>query len=329
MFLSSIIKKTTSKNLSIMTISNSFSIKNIISFFLFSALSVLMMQNAHAQQTFHKAVPEKSITSATGWYYYYNISADKIKNIISSKNARIIDIEVVSTSPYRFNVAMVVNSGVHKKAWWWFYGVSESRLNQEARRRNARIIDIERYTVGSKERFAAVLVPNKGQAWWWYYGMTSDGLKSRIKQHNAAIIDIETYTVNGKRRYAAVFAKNTGGSWYYYLNVTSSFIAQKMKDKRVRIFDIERFGSNKFAVVLVRENDLDANRPISVGGGAVRDFDSDTKTRTWLYMNCTASQLKTLLGNLRRYKFRISDIESRKVGSQLLFDVLLLRNGGK
>src|SRR5574341_42323 len=56
---------------------------------------------AHAQD-------ERSLTDPTGWYWYYNVTPETLTNVYNNTGSRIIDLEVVDTSPLLFTAALVV-----------------------------------------------------------------------------------------------------------------------------------------------------------------------------------------------------------------------------
>jgi len=280
------------------------------------------------------AIPERTLTDSTSWWWYYGQSESSLKSAYDRNRARIIDIEVESASPYRFSAAMVANSGPYASGWWWYYGQTESSLKDRYQRNRARVLDLEVYQVNGRTRFAAVLVPNTGSgavSWWWYYGLTFDGIGQRLSQHNARLIDLDTYVVNGQRRYAAVMVSNTGAlarGWWYYINVTADFIATKLSENRARLLDVERLGSDRFMAIMVRENDLNSGRDVVLYQNssqfAVLDRDDDTATRVWWYHGVSSAEIQTIW---RRHWGRIIDVESVGTGRSRTFSVLLLDNG--
>ena len=62
-----------------------------------------------------QAITNEAVTTPTGWWYYYNLTAAQVSAKIKEKGARIVDLQVESANPSRFTVTMVKNTGVHKK----------------------------------------------------------------------------------------------------------------------------------------------------------------------------------------------------------------------
>ncbi len=121
------------------------------------------------------------------WWWQYGASANKVKSLISKNKAKLIDLDVESTSPLRFTVVMVRESG----GGWWYYGKSEKELNALLGSKKAKLIDIERYKSGGKTRFAAVMRPRKG-FWWWYHGLTTGQVTHLYRRNGARLVDVES-----------------------------------------------------------------------------------------------------------------------------------------
>ncbi|MEE9253217.1 MAG: serine hydrolase domain-containing protein [Thermodesulfobacteriota bacterium] len=259
------------------------------------------------------AIPERSVTKKTGWWWYHGKSAKQILDLAKAKKARVIDIEVEKTSPLRFSAAMVKNAGVHKKGWWWYYGKTAAQVNALVKQKKARILDLERYRVGGKTRFAVVLVPNTGSksvGWWWYYGKSANQINALAKAKKARIIDIEVEKTS-PYRFSVVLVRNTGktkSGWWWYYGKTAAQVNALVKQKKARILDLERYrvgGKTRFAVVLVPN-----------AGSSAANW--------WWYYGINGQQL---LGLARRHGSRVIDIEPYSKGGRKLFSTVLLDNG--
>jgi PKD repeat protein len=235
--------------------------------------------------------PERNATAQTGWHWYYGVSEAKVKTLIAQLGDRIVDIEVERTSPHRFAVAMVHNTGVYARGWWWYFGLSATALKQKITENGARIIDLETYVVGGKRRFAAVLVHNTGVAaknWHWYYGVSASKLKQRLKEHASRLIDFETYTSNGKRRFAAVMIRNSGvdtSGWWWWFNVKLSKVKSSATSHKARTFALDRLPNGRYNAIQIKrkgefsayEIGMDARRAgdfVSQNVGRIVDIDT-------------------------------------------------------
>ena len=210
--------------------------------------------------------PERNSNALTGWEWYHGVSESFITNKINANGERIVSLHVESTSPYRFTVALVHNSGPYARGWYWFYNLSAKKLKSKIGSLNARIIHLERYTAGGKGRFAAVLVKNTGAAaksWWWYYGLTAKQVNARLKlrvakgkpPQYARIISLDSYGKGSSRRFAVAMIKNAGvdtTKWWWYYHATPSFIASKLSQHNARLIVLDTDTPGRFNVVLVR-----------------------------------------------------------------------------
>jgi len=249
---------------------------------------------------------ERSATNPTGWKWYYNVSSSTISNQVQN-GYRVIDIEVKQTSPYRFNVALVKNSGVHASGWWWYYGQTASQLSTKLANNNARLIDIESYYVNGSRRFAAVMIQNAGSrasGWYYYYGKTLNGLSNKLSEKNARLIDVDTYVRNGTRYYNAVMIPNTGSNakaWWWYTNVTISQVSNFVQNNGARLIDIERQSNGRYTVVMIKNDGR----------------------QWWWQVGATASTVSNFAA---QYGARIVDIESYLSNGQQRFNVIYLNN---
>ncbi|NER50911.1 MAG: hypothetical protein F6J92_30420 [Symploca sp. SIO1A3] len=252
------------------------------------------------------ALAETSDTTPTQFWWLHGASVDQIKAKLE-EGYRIIDLEVESTSPYRFSTAMVKNEGAYRKKWWWYYGITSETLKDKLSQHKARIIDLQVYRVNGKKRYAAVLVPNTGseaKAWWYYTDLSFDDMMAKARDNNARIIDLDTYVVGGKRLFSAVMIRNTGAdrkAWWVYSNKSPDFISSKLKENNARLIDIEKRGNNTFTVVMERSQ-----------GQA-----------WWWYYGKSAAQVNQLW---RQNGARIFDVEPYTVNGNKRFAVLMLNN---
>lgn len=184
-------------------------------------------------------------TAPTAWAWYFGQTASQVGSLLTANNGRLVSLQVESTSPLLFTVAMVQNTGTYQKAWWWFFGQSASQLGALAQSLNARIVSIDPYLVDGTLNFAAILISNTGSdaaGWSWFFGQTPDEIASLLQQNNARLIDISQYTVNGTTLYAVVMISNTGSNAansHYYLGKTPTEIGQLLQQNSAFLTDIE------------------------------------------------------------------------------------------
>ena len=200
---------------------------------------------------------ERSLTEPTGWWWLTGVDLETIEDKID-EGFRIIDLEIESTSPWRFTAAFVANTGVHEKDWWWYFGepVTIAFIEEKLEEHGARILDLETYQLDGQQRFAVVMVPNDGadaKDWWWYVNADIAFLSDQINANQARIVDLDVYEIGGTTYYSAVMLRNVGADykdWWWYVGAGHDFIVEKLEEHEARIVDLERLGPDSYAVVL-------------------------------------------------------------------------------
>jgi len=173
------------------------------------------------------ALGEALNTTPTAWWWYYGQTFEQVSALVNN-GARIVSLQVEQSSPLRFTVATVKNSGSHAKGWWWYAGVTASQLASYLSTNNARLVSLDAYEVNGQTYFAAVMLSNTGadaKGWWWYYGVTTAQISNYLQQNNARLVDLRSYSTSAGTRYAAVMIPNTGTdarAWWWYLGVSGS-----------------------------------------------------------------------------------------------------------
>jgi hypothetical protein len=207
------------------------------------------------------ALGEEVNLNPTAWWWYYGQTPGQVEALINSKNARLVSLQVESTSPLSFTVAMVQNSGSYAKTWWWYYGQTADELAALVQRLGARIASLQPYEVNGTTYFAAILLSNTGadaKAWWWYYGVTPEQIGALVQQNRARLVDLRQYTVGGVTRYAVVMIANTDSdatAWWWYYNVSPAQVAQFLQQNGAYLISIQPAnGSSSAFNVIMNQN---------------------------------------------------------------------------
>ncbi len=191
---------------------------------------------------------DRETSTPTGWYWYYNQTADGLTYIITSTNSRIIDIEVeATTAPHKFGAAFVVNTGVYGKGWVWYYDQTPAQVTFILTSTNSRPISLKGYELSPGDlRFAFVAVSNTGadaKMWWMYFNDNPITITQHLNDNNARLVQLNQYKLNGQTKYAVVMISNTGAdarAWWYYYNATPSYIASLVAANNARVIDLDR-----------------------------------------------------------------------------------------
>ncbi|HKP57235.1 MAG TPA: serine hydrolase [Polyangiales bacterium] len=262
------------------------------------------------------SVPEVAGTSQaleagppTAWWWYYGQTAQQVSDALSANQGRLVSLQVESSSPLRFTVAMVKNTGSYAKSWWWYYGQTAAQLSSVLQTNQARIVDLDAYVVGGTTYFAAILTPNTGseaKSWWWYHGVTTAQISTFLQDNDARLVDLHQYSVGGQTRYAVVMIKNTGAdasSWWWYVNVTSEQVSDFLSDNQAQLIRLEpaNASGSRFNVIMTP----------SLGG------------YWWWYFGLDAAGVTE---RFSRNGARLADVKSYFVNGSRRFTTIMLNN---
>lgn len=223
------------------------------------AASVAAIDPATAQADVNAKTDDAHVSKPTGWWVYRARTVQQVKDLISSKGARLTDIEPANASATLWDIVLVKNSGPYAiNGWWWYVGRTAGQVKNLLAQKKGRLIHLQPYRIGGKTRFALVMVKNTGsqaRTWYWGYGKSAASIKNHLKAKGTRLIDLETYYTGSGKRYAFVSIRNTAGDknpWYWWLNQTNSSLSSKLKQKKARLIDLERLPNGKLNAVATK-----------------------------------------------------------------------------
>nr|MBA3748477.1 serine hydrolase [Solirubrobacterales bacterium] len=303
-----------------------------LSALLLSIAALLLTAVAAAPASAAVPDPERNSTVQTGWHWWHGLSAAQVEERYKQDGDRIIDIEVQGTSPLRFAVATVHNSGVYARGWYWYHGLTATQLKAKIAENKARLIDLETYVSGGQRRFAAVMVVNSGDAaknWHWYFGVSSDTLRDRLDEHKSRLIDLESYSSGGQTRYAAIMIRNSGvdkRGWWWWRNVTLSKVQNEAAANGARTFSLDRLGNGRYNALQVKragefsayEINIDARRAgdfVSQNGGRIVDLDSYVSGGERRFTAIINDNVDGFAGRVRAEARKVAALRSARFGA--------------
>jgi len=252
------------------------------------------------------AIGDRENTTPTSSVWYHGQSASQI-NTLRSNGWRIVSLDVEATSPMRFTVAFVSNSGsYYRSGRAWYYGSPSFIAGKLSGRR---ITSLTPYVINNNVYLAASMVSNTGSQYrdWRYYYGTLSYISSKVSAFGGRILDLDTFVIGSKRYYTAVMVKNTGSearSWWWYVGASASYINSKLQQNGARLFDLDRVGSTTFNCVMVK----------NTGAAAAK---------WWWYYGLTSGGVSNALA---QNGARLIDIESYGSGSLQRFNVVMINN---
>ena len=247
----------------------------------------------------------------TNWYYLPNTPTSNLEEVMDD-GYRPIDLEIRNSNPWRFDCALVANTGNYQTGWWWYTTESEASLRKRLAKNNARLIDIEPHLDDQNNLwYAALAKPNTGSDAVLDTNWATELTESQVDAWSTnnptrRIHDIQPYqNENGNTRYAITWIGNTGSQFSETLvltNDTWATLNSSVTNGDLRIVDIERHENGRWSAVLV------PNMP----GQA-----------WWWFTNQDPADALDIAGNLGA---RIVDIERYESNGEDRIALLLRRN---
>jgi hypothetical protein len=184
-------------------------------------------------------------TDLTQWWYYFGKSPADVASLLTANGARLVGIQVESTSPLLFTVTMVKNSGSYNKAWWWNYAMTEPQVNTWIASHGARLDALAPYVVGGITYYAAVAISNSGsdaKDWWWKPQVAASSINSLTHDYGARLVDMRQYTLDNQIFYSIVMVSNSGSdgtAWWWNINQTPAQIASQLQQNGAYLVSLE------------------------------------------------------------------------------------------
>lgn len=257
------------------------------------------------------ALGESLNTAPTAWFWYFGQTEDNV-NALLGTDKRLVSVQVESTSPKLFTVAMVQNTGSYHKVWEWRSDESATTLRQRATGMNERIVDLDVYVINGVSHFAAILISNTGtdqKTWDWNAQIAGAAIDPLMHQNNTRLVALRQYTLNGTIWYAVSWVQNTGAdatAWWFFNGVTPAQISGFLRDFNAFLINIQPAdpNGNTFNVIMNRNN---------------------TGVCWWWYFGFSAAQVADAAS---ANQARIFDVKTYFVNGQRLFATIMFNNTG-
>jgi CubicO group peptidase (beta-lactamase class C family) len=191
----------------------------------------------------------------TAFHWHPSHSESQIQDTLA-QGYRVHDVEVVSTSPLRFNVVYVKNEGPYQRDSLWKHDTTSTVLEHLVEEEDYRVTKLKPRQVGTALRFSAVLEKNTGDNYkpfrWWWDG-SWQGIIDDFEATNHRPVDMEAYQVDGQTRWAGVAIENVGKDERDWLPVTGGDLELVETMTKVvtsaRFTDLETIGSNYYGIL--------------------------------------------------------------------------------
>jgi hypothetical protein len=215
--------------------------------------------NAKFNATFVKNAGENQVDG----HWWMVGSLTKILNDVKNKNARIIDIDLVS-SPLigsdSYSAIYIKNTGKHAKDWTLVSKKSIEDIEKKLQTCDGRIVDFMRHPTG---KYTAVIVKKKGvddKPWWLLLNRTSEELNSFNSNNETKLYELSR---RSDLRFDALTEKQSPGRWRYRIGINSTDLVNLFGQEKTRIIDLNsriKDGSRVYDAIMLRAtNSLEEN----------------------------------------------------------------------
>jgi hypothetical protein len=196
---------------------------------------------------------DRLLTTPTGWWTYNNIDANTVSAKVNEHGARITDLRVISSSPLRFTVTMVKNTGAYASGWSWYPSLTGKQVGDQLNADNGRLISAARYETASGPRYAVVMVNNSGSNFknWYWCDCTASQLGDMLTDTNSRLTHISAYG-SSPRRYVAISVANQSDDaygWGWWLGVSAQTIKDNLHSGD-RIIDLDANPDGTFNTIV-------------------------------------------------------------------------------
>jgi CubicO group peptidase (beta-lactamase class C family) len=141
------------------------------------------------------------------WWWYYGQTPAQIRFLLSTNNARLIDLRQYDNGHYA--VVMISNTGSNQSGWWWYDNITASQISNYITANEAYLISLDPNP--GLNTFNVVMNANPGGfSTWWYYGENAAEVARLVNANKARIFDLKSYTVNNIELFAVLML---GDNW--------------------------------------------------------------------------------------------------------------------
>ena len=190
-------------------------------------------------------------------------SLSKILKDVKNKNARIIDLDLV-TSPLigkdTYSAVYIKNTGNHAKDWALISKKSLEDIKKKYDQCDGRMVDFIRHSNG---KYTAIIVKKKGvddRPWWILLNRTSDEINSFNSNNGTKLYQLSR---RSDSRFDALTEKQTPGRWRYRIGINSNDLSNLIGQEKTRIIDLNsrvKNGTRVYdAITLRATNSLEEN----------------------------------------------------------------------
>jgi hypothetical protein len=214
--------------------------------------------------------------AVSGWWWYYNATADQVSALINQNNGRLISIDPYQTDAgLRFAVVMVSNTGAQARAWWWYHGVTADQIDGLLSQNNARLTALRPYLEDNgQEAFALIMIANTGIDFTgseYRVGASAETIADFATNHWERVTEV---TPDPEGGFDVILVSSEGEEWYWWYGVDAATVDRNLADHGTRLIDLTSYvvdGARKFAVVELGNNNA-TEAPINAASSSAQSY---------------------------------------------------------
>lgn len=247
---------------------------------------------------------------ARRWWWYVGIDEATVKAHLNEHHARLTALKAYDAGGGKehFAVAMVANEGPDAKSWWWLHDKTVDEVRALANAHDARLTALQSYQLGTRTRYAGILVDNTGserKAWWWVPGESPDAIRAKAREHEARIVSL---TPAGGGRFNAVMVSCEGGcpTWWWFHELDAQGVIDRAFDHGARPSNVASYhcgGGLCYAGTLlsnVPDDVVSCDASGCISQAQLARNICDTLKKTVVGYACLVGQVRPAYGGLAR-----------------------------
>jgi hypothetical protein len=195
--------------------------------------------------TFAVTMVANSGAYASGWWWYYGVTAAQVSSHLTQNDARLISLDPYFVNgQLLFAVVMVPNTGAQGRAWWWYYGQTSAQVGTLLTENNARLTELRPYMDSGQRVFAVIMISDTGgdsTGWEWWINASPSFISSHINSDDMRVIALAPDPLGG---FDVIMVASEGETWYWWYGINAATVEKNVTDHQTRLIDVSPYESN-------------------------------------------------------------------------------------
>jgi CubicO group peptidase (beta-lactamase class C family) len=174
-------------------------------------LTNLNVYRVNGQLRFAAVMVSNTGANETGWWWYFDQTADGVRKLLDQNKARLVELQAYSAGNNQilYAAVMVSNQGPKATGWWWYLGQTRDQIAKLLDANKARILKLK-HSVGG-QLYDVIMVANpagpENVGWWWWTDVPTGNLVELAARFHSRLFDVVPPVI-GTTSYAGVAVDN-------------------------------------------------------------------------------------------------------------------------